>query len=130
MFRYALPLLLVSPLVAAQQADPYAWSEDGQVVDVQQYNTIPTHPEDGDASESPGRWYVNDQGDRVFVTWGQGTLPNLEDYRQPFEALDTDGDGRLFKDELPTGHALRYEWKLVDRNGDGVITAQEFRRWR
>ena len=37
-----------------------------------------------------------------------------------------DGDAS----ELPTGHALHYEWKLVDRNGDGVITAQEFRRWR
>lgn len=130
MIRYALPLLLVSSSAFAQQADPTSWSYDGQVVTQEVYTTVPTYPEGVSDTEQPGRWYVNDAGDRVFVTWGQGELPNREDYRQPFEVLDRDGDGRIRVGDLPAGHALRYEWRLVDRNGDGVITAQEFSHWR
>lgn len=130
MLRYAFPLFLLSTAAGAQQADDHAWSQDGQVAEPTVYQTVPSYPEGVSDTQQPGRWYVNEDGDRVFVTWGQGDLPNLNDYRQPFVELDTNGDGRLMKAELPAGHALNYEWRLVDRNGDGVITLEEFSHWR
>lgn len=74
-------------------------------------------------------WIHDHDGTPVLVTWGQGELPNRADFNQPFERLDRNGDGRLKKSELPAGHALRFEWKLVDTNGDGVITRREYQRW-
>ncbi len=131
MIRFLLPaaLLALTLPAAAQQTD--AWSYDGQVgVAPTSYSTVPTYPEGVDDTHQAGRWYVDDNGDRVFVAWGQGELPNAGDYRQPFEDLDTDRDGRLRKGDLPAGHALNFEWHLVDRNRDGVITADEFHNWR
>jgi len=103
------------------------WSYDGQVI----ADGVPEPSQEVDdyAAEN-SRWYVNEQGQRVLVRWGQGELPNLEDYRQSFDALDTNGDGRLVREELPPNHALLYEWRLVDANADGVITRAEFGHWR
>lgn len=74
-------------------------------------------------------WIHDQDGAPVLVTWGQGELPNWADFRQPFEVLDRNGDGRLKKSELPPGHALRFEWRLVDTNDDGIITRREYQHW-
>lgn len=71
-------------------------------------------------------WIYDEQGNPVRIVWGQANLPNLSDYRQPFEAMDVNEDGLVYPDELPDGHALRAEWHLADRNGDGVLTPQEW----
>ena len=39
--------------------------------------------------------------------------------------LDANGDNRLSRAEVPDDHALRFEWKLVDRNRDGYVTDDE-----
>ena len=67
----------------------------------------------------------------VYVNWGQpDELPNARDYRVQVEDFDANGDGRLSHSELPPGHALHAEWKLVDRNRDGAITAAELAAWK
>lgn len=67
----------------------------------------------------------------VTVTWGQpGTLPNAADYQVKIADLDRNGDGVLTRAEVPPDHALSSEFKLVDRNRDGRITATELQNWR
>src|SRR4249919_4239843 len=62
----------------------------------------------------------------VTVTWSQpATLPNAADYQVKISDLDRNGDGRISRNEVPVGHALASEFKLVDRNHDGFITAAE-----
>ncbi|MEJ1096942.1 MULTISPECIES: hypothetical protein [unclassified Pseudoxanthomonas] len=67
----------------------------------------------------------------VTVTWGQPrTLPNAADYQAKVADLDRNGDGVLTRAEVPPEHALSSEFKLVDRNHDGRITAAELQNWR
>jgi hypothetical protein len=67
----------------------------------------------------------------VTVTWGQPrTLPNAADYQVKIADLDRNGDGVLTRAEVPPDHALSSEFKLVDRNRDGKITATELQNWR
>ncbi|WP_368562742.1 hypothetical protein [Pseudoxanthomonas sp. UTMC 1351] len=67
----------------------------------------------------------------VTVTWGQSqTLPNAADYQTKVPDLDRNGDGVLSRAEVPPDHALSSEFKLVDRNHDGKITAAELQNWR
>ena len=44
--------------------------------------------------------------------------------------LDKNGDGRLSRREIPSTHALSYEFHLVDRNHNGYITAKELANWK
>lgn len=57
-------------------------------------------------------------------------LPNAADYKVTFAELDTNHDGRVTRSEVPAGHALASEFKLVDRNHNGSISAQELANWR
>lgn len=67
----------------------------------------------------------------VTVTWGQPrTLPNAADYQVKIADLDRNGDGVLTRAEVSPDHALSSEFKLVDRNRDGRITATELQNWR
>ena len=56
--------------------------------------------------------------------------PNAADYRVSIADLDRNGDGVLRRDEVPESHALSSEFKLVDGNHDGRITAEELAAWR
>lgn len=67
----------------------------------------------------------------VTVRWGQPeALSNASDYRVSIADLDRNGDGVLTRDEIPENHALSSEFRLVDRNRDGRITAEELADWR
>lgn len=67
----------------------------------------------------------------VTVQWGQpATLPNAADYKATVEQLDANGDGVITRDEVPEQHALASEFRLVDRNHDGRITAEELSHWQ
>ncbi len=82
-------------------------------------DTQPTHQTQIEAQSGP-----------VTVLWGQpATLPNAADYSVKISDLDRDGDGRISRSEVPPSHALASEFKLVDRNHDGYITADELANW-
>ena len=67
----------------------------------------------------------------VTVTSSQSSeLPNAADYAVRIEDLDTNGDHRLSRREIPARHALSSEFHLVDRNHDGYITATELANWK
>ncbi|MEO8000783.1 MAG: EF-hand domain-containing protein [Arenimonas sp.] len=67
----------------------------------------------------------------VTVTSHQSsTLPNASDYAVQISDLDKNGDGRLSRREIPSSHALTFEFRLVDRNHDGYITASELANWK
>ncbi len=67
----------------------------------------------------------------VTVTSSQSsTLPNANDYAVQISDLDKNGDGRLSRREIPSSHALTFEFRLVDRNHDGYITASELANWK
>jgi len=58
------------------------------------------------------------------------TLPNASDYAVQISDLDKNGDGRLSRREIPATHALTFEFRLVDRNHDGYISATELANWK
>ncbi|SEL72705.1 EF hand [Pseudoxanthomonas sp. GM95] len=67
----------------------------------------------------------------VTVNWGQeNTLANASDYKVTIQQLDKNGDGVLTRDEVPENHALSSEFRLVDKNHDGKITAEELANWQ
>jgi len=69
----------------------------------------------------------------VTVTSSQpATLANASDYKVRISDLDTNGDGRLSRREIPATHALTYEFHLVDRDHNGYITNAELEKanWR
>lgn len=67
----------------------------------------------------------------VNLTWGQNRqLANASDYKVTIADLDRNGDGVLTLDEVPDTHALHSEFRLVDANGDGKISAEELANWR
>lgn len=51
------------------------------------------------------------------------TLSASAQDRSPFDVWDTNGDGRLERDELPAG--VRANFEKVDKNSDGFISRQE-----
>lgn len=74
----------------------------------------------GDAAGSP-----------VTVHYGQpAQLPNASHYQVAIADLDKNGDGVLTRAEVPADHALSSEFKLVDGNHDGRITAAELAAWK
>lgn len=84
------------------------------------------------AQDAAGQHTTQIQADTgpVTVVWGQpSTLPNASDYAVRIADLDRNGDGRLSRREVPAGHALNSEFKLVDRNHDGYITEAELAAW-
>lgn len=67
----------------------------------------------------------------VTVTSSQSpTLPNASDYAVRISDLDKNGDGQLSRREIPSTHALSFEFRLVDRNHNGFITATELANWK
>ena len=63
---------------------------------------------------------------QVTVRSSQPTsLAKGSDYTVKIADLDTNGDGRLSRREIPASHALSFEFHLVDRNHNGFITAAE-----
>lgn len=67
----------------------------------------------------------------VTVTSSQSpTLPNASDYAVQISDLDKNGDGQLSRREIPATHALSSEFRLVDRNHNGYITATELADWK
>ncbi len=66
----------------------------------------------------------------VTVQSVQPALPNASDYQVQVSDLDTNGDGVISRREVPESHALASEFRLVDRNGDGRITAEELAAWK
>ncbi len=66
----------------------------------------------------------------VIVTWGQpATLFKANEYQVRISDFDSDGDGRLTRQEVPSDHALQYEFHVADSNNDGVLTANELVNW-
>lgn len=109
----SLLLMGVPALAHAQQAEPA--SEVSQAkMPIQAQSTM-----------------IQAQGAPVTVNWGQpATLPNASDYQVTIGDLDRNGDNAISRSEVPATHALSAEFKLVDRNHDGRITAQELASWR
>lgn len=66
----------------------------------------------------------------VTVTSVQPALPNASDYDVRVADVDANGDGYIQRSEIPVGHALASEFKLVDRNADGRISAEELAGWK
>lgn len=67
----------------------------------------------------------------VTVTSSQpSALPNASDYAVQISDLDKNGDGQLSRREIPATHALSSEFRLVDRNHNGYITAAELANWK
>jgi hypothetical protein len=56
------------------------------------------------------------------------TDANVTARAQPplFASLDRNGDGRLDRAELNSPNALAGDWIVMDRDGDGLITPEEF----
>lgn len=107
-------LLATTPALAiAQQSEPIAEISQAKVP-TQAQSTM-----------------IQSQGAPVTVNWGQpSTLPNASDYQVKIADLDRNGDNSISRSEVPVTHALNAEFKLVDRNRDGRITAQELASWR
>ncbi|MBD9376991.1 hypothetical protein [Pseudoxanthomonas sp. PXM04] len=110
-----LPLWLLTAQAVAQQASPQ-----------------PVRTESLTAYHGGGQSrQLQEQSGPVTVRWGQPeALPNAADYRVTVTDLDRNGDGVVSRDEVPEGHALASEFKLVDRNHDGRISAEELAAWR
>ena len=91
----------------------------------------PQQPSSSAIASSGGSVTLQETSGPVTVTWGQPqTLPNAADYRATVPDLDRNGDGVVTREEVPPDHALSSEFKLVDRNRDGRITAAELQNWR
>jgi hypothetical protein len=65
----------------------------------------------------------------LTVTWGQPDLAKANEYHINMADLDRNGDGKLSHDEIPMGHALQFEFKVVDTNHDGYLSKKELVSW-
>ena len=111
-----LPIWLLAAQAVAQQASPPAGAH--RIAD----RLSRRRPEPSAAgAERPGHRAAGDEPE---------ALPNAADYRVTVTDLDRNGDGVVSRDEVPEGHALASEFKLVDRNHDGRVSAEELAAWR
>ena len=95
-YLIALALTVLAPAVIAQVADT---SEATQV----QASTGPV----------------------TVISHQPEVLAKASDYHVSIADFDGNGDGMLSRREIPSGHALTFEFHLVDRNHNGYITAAE-----
>ena len=51
------------------------------------------------------------------------------EYRIDFDALDTDGDGYISREEARANEALTAEFHVLDSNGDGRLSREEASGW-
>ncbi len=82
------------------------------------------------ASTSESTQFEASTGPVTVTSHQSSTLPNASDYAVQISDLDKNGDGRLSRREIPANHALSFEFRLVDRNHDGFITAAELANWK
>ena len=121
----ALTLLFLGGIAASATAQNQVAPSQPQP-SAQQAITSAVAPSAGDRSVT-----LQESSGPVTVTWGQPrTLANAADYQTKVVDLDRNGDGVLTRAEVPPAHALNSEFKLVDRNHDGRITAVELQNWR
>ena len=66
----------------------------------------------------------------VTVVSVQPPLANADDYRATVAQLDANGDGFVTRREVPTTHALNFEFDLVDTDRNGRITDAELSAWK
>ena len=66
----------------------------------------------------------------VTVQSVQPPLANASDYDATVAQLDKDGDGVVVRAEVPAGHALASEFRLVDTDRNGRITDAELANWK
>jgi hypothetical protein len=66
----------------------------------------------------------------VTVTSVQPPIGNASDYQVKVADIDANGDGVVSKKEVPTNHALFFEFRLVDTNRNGRITDEELANWK
>ena len=100
-------LLALSPLALAQQAEMPAPGMQTHVTHLQ----TTTGP--------------------VTVRWGQPeVLAKANEYHVQIGDFDSNGDGQLSRAEIPDTHALQYEFKVVDRDKNGYLSAAELVSWR
>jgi hypothetical protein len=81
--------------------------------------------------QSGGTQLIDAPQGPVNLTWGQNRqLANASDYKVAIADLDQNGDRVLTVAEVPEAHALHSEFRLVDADHDGRITAEELANWR
>ena len=61
----------------------------------------------------------------VTVKSVQPPIANASDYQVKVAHIDANGDGVVSRKEVPTDHALYFEFRLVDTDHNGRITDQE-----
>ena len=66
----------------------------------------------------------------VTVRSVQPPLANAADYQVKLADIDANRDGVVTRKEVPTDHALYFEFKLVDTDGNGRITEEELANWK
>ncbi|MFY2765139.1 EF-hand domain-containing protein [Arenimonas sp. MALMAid1274] len=66
----------------------------------------------------------------VTVKSVQPPIANASDYQVKVADVDANGDGVISKKEVPTDHALYFEFKLVDTDGNGRVTDEELANWK
>jgi len=66
----------------------------------------------------------------VTVNSVQPPISNASEYQVKVADIDTNGDGVVSRKEVPTNHALYFEFKLVDTNHNGRVTDEELANWK
>ena len=66
----------------------------------------------------------------VTVKSVQPPIGNAGDYQVKVADIDANGDGVVSKKEVPSNHALYFEFRLVDTDRNGRITDEELANWK
>lgn len=65
----------------------------------------------------------------VTVRWGQPEQSGLAPFQSRIAGMDKDGDGMLSPQEAAADAALGRQFKLIDQDQDGKISARELANW-